>query len=70
MKSGELFWFAVKAETKERPFTVVSLIFVVSLTCAAFILRAAELPADGSDVGWIYYWNSLWCTFITITSGK
>ncbi len=69
--------FAIKAELKQRPHIVVPGLFVVSILIASFILRAAEMPVDdstsangdeGSSFGWKYMWNSLWCTFITMTT--
>lgn len=47
------------------------IVFVLSILIAAFILRAAEMPVEeegGNKFGWIYYWNSMWCTFITMTT--
>lgn len=72
MTPSELLWFSVKAELKERPILVVPVLFFLSIILSAFILRAAEMPADeeaGYRFGWNYMWNSMWCTFITIVTG-
>lgn len=72
MKPAELLQFAIKAELKERPMIIVPIFFVLSIVVSAFILRAAERPADeinGEKFGWRYMWNSMWCTFITIVTG-
>jgi hypothetical protein len=72
MKPNELLQFAMKAELKERPMIIVPIFFVMSIVLSAFVLRAAEQPADeisGSKFGWRYMWNSMWCTFITIVTG-
>ena len=63
--------FAMKAELKERPHIFVPILFVLSIMLASFILRAAEMPVDdimGGKVGWKYYWNSMWCTYMTMTT--
>jgi hypothetical protein len=43
---AELILFAIKAELKERPIIIVPLMFFFSILVSAFILRAAEMPAD------------------------
>ena len=72
MRTSELLWFSIKAELKERPMIVVPIFFFLSVLVSAFVLRAAEMPADEQNnykFGWSYLWNSMWCTFITIVTG-
>lgn len=69
LEYGEGLSFAIKAEMKERPYIIVPLLFLNSILIASFILRAAEMPADdvnGRIFQWGYYWNSMWCTFVTM----
>lgn len=43
----------------------------MSIITGSFILRAAEMPVDdvnGEVFGWKYIWNSLWVTYITMTT--
>ena len=46
LKPIELLKFSVKAEVKERPIIFVPIFFLLTILIAAFILRAAEMPAD------------------------
>jgi voltage-gated potassium channel len=71
MRPTELLQFAIKAELKERPMIVMSIFLILSVIVSAFILRAAEMPADeenGDRFGFSYIWNSMWCSFITIAT--
>lgn len=71
MRPTELLQFAIKAELKERPMIVMTVFFLLSIIVSAFILRAAEMPADeqaGDRFGFSYIWNSMWCSFITIST--
>lgn len=71
MRPTELLQFAIKAELKERPMAVMAIFFMLSIVVSAFILRAAEMPADeqaGDRFGFSYIWNSMWCSFITIAT--
>ena len=46
MKPEEMLEFAIKAELKERPMILIAIFLVLSIVIAAFLLRAAEMPAD------------------------
>lgn len=73
MRPGELLQFAIKAELKERPMLLMTVFFFLSILISAYVLRAAEMPADelqGGKFGFRYIWNSMWCSFITIVTGK
>eukprot|EP00357_Protocruzia_adherens_P011713 CAMPEP_0114990140 /NCGR_PEP_ID=MMETSP0216-20121206/10613_1 /TAXON_ID=223996 /ORGANISM="Protocruzia adherens, Strain Boccale" /LENGTH=459 /DNA_ID=CAMNT_0002353247 /DNA_START=259 /DNA_END=1638 /DNA_ORIENTATION=+ len=61
--------FAVKAELKERPYTIVSCVLMATTIIFGVALRNAELPYLGvSNQDWSYYWNGMWCVIITMTS--
>jgi hypothetical protein len=73
LKPIELLQFSIKAELKEKPLLVLSMAFFVTILVSAFILRATEMPADevaGNDNIFKDYLNSIWCTFITVMTGK
>ena len=64
----------IKAELKERPITILSAIFFLTLLVSAFVLRATEMPKDeaiDSKInGFKEFGNSIWCTFITVMTSK
>lgn len=63
--------FAIKAELKERPYTVVGVLMLTSILIFGYALRNVEL-AFMKDVNiemfqdWRYVWNGFWCIIITI----
>ena len=62
--------FAVKAELKERPYTVVAGIIVVSILVFGIALRNLERPFMNyaRSQNWDYIWNGMWCIIITMTT--
>jgi hypothetical protein len=61
--------FAVKAELKERPYTVVAGVMIVSILVFGVALRNLERPfqhKSGKD--WDYVWNGMWCIIITMAT--
>jgi hypothetical protein len=61
--------FALKCELKERPYTILMGMIMISVFIFAFALQATELPyMSVSTQDWTYFWNSLWCTIITMTT--
>lgn len=61
--------FAIKAELKERPYTVVISVLVLSIMVFGVALRTAERPfmhISGKD--WDYVWNGMWCIIITMST--
>ncbi|CAG9314567.1 unnamed protein product [Blepharisma stoltei] len=61
--------FAIKAELKERPYTVVSIVLLLSILTFGVALRTAERPfMKVSLKNWDYMWNGMWCIVITMTT--
>ena len=61
--------FSIKAELKERPYTVVISVLFLSIMFFGVALRAAERPfmkVSGKD--WDYIWNGMWCIIVTMTT--
>ena len=63
--------FAIKAELKERPYTVVSFLLILSILIFGYGLRNIELAfmqkaPIKSFQDWRYIWNGFWCIVITI----
>ena len=63
--------FAIKAELKERPYTMVGILMVLSILIFGFALRNVELGfmqyKDKSKFqDWSYAYNGFWCVMITI----
>lgn len=63
--------FAIKAELKERPYTVVSILMVLSILVFGYALRNLELSFTKDKVqtefqDWSYVNNGFWCIIITI----
>jgi hypothetical protein len=61
--------FAIKAELKERPYTVVISVLFLSIMFFGVALRTAERPfmsVSGKD--WDYIWNGMWCIIITMAT--
>ena len=61
--------FAIKAELKERPYTVVISVLFISIMFFGAALRTAERPfmkVSGKD--WDYIWNGMWCIIITMAT--
>jgi hypothetical protein len=60
-------WFTFRNALHKFPFASISfLLFVLNIT-SAYALREAERPVQP---GFKYYWNSLWCSIMTITTGE
>jgi hypothetical protein len=63
--------FAIKAELKERPYTTVGALMVMSILIFGYILRNVEV-AFMKDIheekfqDWRFIWNGYWCIIITI----
>jgi hypothetical protein len=63
--------FAIKAELKEKPYTTVSILMVMSIFIFGYILRNVEvcfmkdIPYDKFQ-DWRFIWNGFWCIIITI----
>jgi hypothetical protein len=61
--------FAIKAELKERPYTVVGVLMVMSIVIFGYGLRNFEvafLYNIESYMDWTFVWNGFWCIIITI----
>ena len=59
----------MKAELKERPYTVVISVLFISIMFFGAALRTAERPfmkVSGKD--WDYIWNGMWCIIITMAT--
>jgi hypothetical protein len=63
--------FAIKAELKEKPYTTVGILMVISIFVFGYILRNVEvcfmkdIPYDKFQ-DWRFIWNGFWCIIITI----
>lgn len=66
--------FAFKVLSKEHPFFVLSIIFLMSCIIFGYGLRNFEtlywehFPDDGSYQSWEYIWNCFWFVFVTMTT--
>ena len=61
--------FALKAELKERPYTVVAGVMILSILVFGVALRNLERPFQHvSDKNWDYIWNGMWCIIITMAT--
>lgn len=61
--------FAIKAELKERPYTVVAGVMVISICVFGIALRNLERPFEHeSGKNWDYIWNGMWCIIITMST--
>lgn len=61
--------FAIKAELKERPYTVVISVLFISIMFFGVALRTAERPfMKVSNKDWDYIWNGMWCIIITMAT--
>ena len=63
--------FAIKAELKERPFTLVGILIVLSILIFGFAIRNAELgfmkyKSTSTFQDWSKAWNGFWCVMVTI----
>jgi hypothetical protein len=63
--------FAVKAELKERPYTMVGVLMVLSILIFGYALRNVEVAFMQNKIidkfqDWSYVWNGFWCIIITI----
>ncbi len=62
-------YFAIKAELKERPYTIVCTLMIGSILIFGFALRNAEaamMRAPMKFLDWRYVWNGYWCIVITL----
>ncbi len=63
--------FALKAEFKDKPYTTVGLLMIVSILIFGYILRNVEvcfmkdIPFDKFQ-DWRFIWNGFWCIIVTI----
>jgi hypothetical protein len=58
-------WFTFRNALHKFPFLSIGfLLFILNIT-SAYALREAERPVQS---GFKYYWNSLWCSIMTITT--
>ncbi|OMJ83124.1 hypothetical protein SteCoe_16045 [Stentor coeruleus] len=62
--------FAVKAELKERPYTIVASTMVISILVFGIALRNVERPFQNVTPthDWNYMWNGMWCIIITMAT--
>jgi len=61
--------FAIKAELKEKPYTIVIILMFLSIFVFGLALRTAERPFKSySHQDWDYIWNGMWCIIITMTT--
>lgn len=61
--------FAIKAELKERPYIVMTVVLFISIFIFGTALRTAERPfKEISGQDWDYIWNGMWCIVITMTT--
>jgi len=63
--------FAIKAELKERPFTMVGVLMILSIMIFGYALRNVEVAfmqnrPENKFQDWTYEWNGFWCIIITI----
>jgi hypothetical protein len=63
--------FAIKAELKERPYTVVGVLMVMSIIIFGYGLRNFEVAflyniEIDKYMDWTFVWNGFWCIIITI----
>jgi hypothetical protein len=63
--------FAIKAELKERPYTVVGVLMVFSIIIFGYALRNVEVAFMQNKPmlkyqDWTSVWNGFWCIIITI----
>ncbi len=63
--------FAIKAELKERPYTMVGVLMILSILIFGYALRNVEVAfmqnmPSNKFLDWTYEWNGLWCIVITI----
>ena len=63
--------FAIKAELKERPFTLVGILIVLSILIFGFAIRNVELgfmkyKSTSTFQDWSKAWNGFWCVMVTI----
>jgi len=68
------FLFLIKAEFKNRPFSLVGLVMLVSIFVFGYSVRSIEMffmygALDPTKVlDWRYYWNGFWCVIITMST--
>lgn len=61
--------FALKAELKERPYSVVAGVMIISILVFGIALRNLERPFQHySGKDWNYIWNGMWCIIITMST--
>lgn len=63
--------FGIKAELKERPYTVVGVLMILSILIFGYALRNVEVAfminkPNSKFQDWTYVWNGFWCIMITI----
>lgn len=63
--------FAIKAELKERPYTVVGILMLISILIFGYGLRNIEVSfikeiSMDKFQDWRFVWNGFWCIIITI----
>lgn len=68
------FSFCLKAQFKDRPYLLVSLVLVGSIFIFGYSLRCAEMffmnftGTDSYNMNWKDIWNGFWCVIITMTT--
>lgn len=63
--------FAVKAELKEKPYTLVAGVLAISIFIFGLVLRNFERPFEYRNINsmnWDYIWNGMWCIVITMST--
>lgn len=63
--------FAIKAELKERPYTTVGLLMIISILIFGYGIRNIEVAfmqevKSNKFQDWRYIWNGFWCIIVTI----
>ena len=62
--------FAMKAEMKIHPMRIMWFTMFVTVAVSAYGMKVFEEPYSEHELsnGIEYWWNSLWCSFITMTT--
>ena len=66
--------FALKAFMKEMPYTSLGVLVVSTVVVFGLVIRNFEYPVyyqcEEGCQDWSFFWNGMWYTIITMTTGK